>query len=309
MTTSLALVCCLATISWKTPADSPVEGPDSFIRFIRSAHVGRLETASVTYEDLDTSRRVTLIAVVHVADRAYYERLSRDLGRFDAVLFEGVRGDPDETDPTLTLVDRLQNALGDYLGLTHQKDVLRLEGPRFIHADVTARELRRWLDEAGVSLVPGADALEFVGPMLGVALRLLSPDAGETTGFRARLRDGAKLALAELLGRGMAIYERFKSDDQRTRDEVIVRARNRVAFERLAELLDDPNGPRHVAIVYGAAHHPDFASRLSARGAFYPVRIEWLPAWTLGGLEPQIIRIPSAPPRPSGPKSRFLHEI
>ena len=63
----------------------------SYLRFEETAPgEGRLDTAVATFRRKDGAQ-VDLIAAVHVADRGYYEALSKRFEGYDKVLFELVK--------------------------------------------------------------------------------------------------------------------------------------------------------------------------------------------------------------------------
>lgn len=287
---ALALVLVLTSLApapTVEPCAMTLDDTD-FIRFTKVKKTSRLETAIVTYENPETGQRISLVGAVHIADKAYYDTLTKKLGAFDVVLYEGVRGGPE--DDLMTLVARLQMLLKDYLGLVHQNEVMRYEGEKFRHADLTAEAIQAALDDRGVELVPNADLLKSLGPLVAMALKVLKPDAAEASPLMVKMQRRLKETLGRVLGEGLAVYDRFKREGDRKRDEVIIGERNARVMKVLEKTMA-AEGVESIAILYGAAHHPDLERRLKKRFKVRPVKSEWLPAWT--------IEVPKPPaPRP-----------
>ncbi len=60
----------------------------------------------------------------------------------------------------------------------------------------------------------------------------------------------------------------------------LISGRNQVALEVLRKEI--AAGKAKIAIFYGAAHMPDFQTRLRAEFGLVPVSTRWLVAWNLG---------------------------
>ncbi len=264
------------------PAPAPAQtAHDPFIRFTTADGAARLETAVVEYGSGEQGPRVVLVAAVHIADQGYYELLQTILDGHDAVLYEGVRGLRTEN---LAFVTRLQLALRDLLGLRFQGDAMDMSDKRFIHADMDSAELEARLAAKGVGLLPGENALKALGPMMTGLVRFLdralrSTEAGDRAG---PARNRLKVMVARMLGSGVAVYDRLKGPGEKARDEVIIGARNDVAWRVLGETLrarGDRGGP--VSIIYGAAHMPDLAKRVTTELGLRETSRTWLTAWEM----------------------------
>jgi hypothetical protein len=270
-----------------------------FIRYSKGTQVSRLETAVVTYENVDTGRTVTLIAVAHIGDKGYFEQIQKHLRAYDVVLHEGVQSTDGEAPGDLMWISRLQLTLKDYLGLEHQREALDYGAKNLVRADLSAAAVKTMLLERGVELTPFGSALEGLGPLVEAGLQFLKKRP-ELSGVRNRM----KAALATVLGSGMKIYERMKRGADKERDAVIIGARNDHVFKHLTDLLEKAE-TRSVAVLYGAAHMPDLATRLRQRPGWKQTRLEWLPAWTIapaaetesGAAEPEPASQPTSKPR------------
>ena len=73
------------------PAEAPpvLATPSSFTRFVEDETGARLQTGIGSYRNKD-GVTVDLIGAIHIADRAYYERLNRRFERYPAMLYEMV---------------------------------------------------------------------------------------------------------------------------------------------------------------------------------------------------------------------------
>ena len=158
-----------------------------------------------------------LVAAVHIADTAYFERLQRELdGGYDEVLYELVADTaktppaegqrwrpppPSERRRPSGAVSRLQRGVARALNLSFQLEQVDMSGERWVHADLT---LARFLE---LQKATGESLLTLVGSMYSSAARsfweqLTSPlpEALAAGGVPAELRHRArKLAGAGLL--------------------------------------------------------------------------------------------------------------
>jgi len=85
-----AVLLGLAPVSESAPPEGAA-GDGRFTRFEEDATGARLQTGVGSYRNRD-GVMVDLIGAIHIADKAYYERLNRRFTRYDAVLYEMVGG-------------------------------------------------------------------------------------------------------------------------------------------------------------------------------------------------------------------------
>lgn len=105
--------------------------------FVRTSDA-RLQTAEVVLRHA-SGVRVTLLAMIHVAEPRYFDAIGRDLDRFDAVIHEGAAAPATSgpgRDPATAAVPE---------GLVRQARQLRFTGDRFVPADARPGELARLL--------------------------------------------------------------------------------------------------------------------------------------------------------------------
>src|SRR6185295_16246625 len=146
MTPRLLLLLALSLIH---RAAFATELPD-YIRYAEDATNSRLEVAIKAFA-LPSGQRVDLIAVVHIADAAYYQELNRRFAGYDSVLFELV-GDPEavtssapspEFQPGGGAIGFIQQAAGEYLHLTFQLGAIDYTRKNMVHADASAQEFAK----------------------------------------------------------------------------------------------------------------------------------------------------------------------
>src|SRR5579871_6361056 len=137
---------------------------------------GKLETAYATYKKPGSDVEVVLYGAVHVADKAYYEKVQKDLDSYDVVLYEMVTPpkDPAKVDKSLKTVGELQAAMGEILGLQFQKDGINYKAKNLVHADMTYDELEKATGGDISKALPGAEmfsnpqVVEVMKPMLKI---------------------------------------------------------------------------------------------------------------------------------------------
>lgn len=239
----------------------------------------RLETPILSYAD-GRGRRVDLIAVVHIGERAYYEELNRRFESYDAVLYELVaeRG----TRPRLggeaggggSVLSFFQNKLKDLLALEFQLDLIDYSADNMVHADVSPSELDALFEGRDDSLLASlfraalkASQPENASPMSTFALLQALFAKDRATEFKRLLA-----RMFEDIDKLVAGFE------DESGSSVLVTERNARAMEVLAEELEA--GRKRLAIFYGAAHMDDFHERLLDLG-FVGQSEEWLVAWAI----------------------------
>jgi hypothetical protein len=296
----LALVAA-PVASW---ADDSVE--TKFSRFTESDNedVGsRLETAYATYTSPDTNVKVVLYGAIHIADKAYYEKVNDDLSKYEVVLFEGVSASKDaKPDEQMEAVGELQTTMGKALGLTFQKDGIDYKGGvtrNFVHADMTQDEL---LEATGGDLskaLPGMNM--FSDPNM---MKMLKPMMGMLKSMGklpAALRNPLKLQLAQQLAN--SDIESMPGGGDAAK--ILIGARNKVALKVLDEQLQKRT-TGSIAIFYGAAHMKSFHESLTKKG-WTQKKVDWNTAWQIGGKRKPRDSAPTGDPEKApATKKRWL---
>lgn len=292
----LLLVSPVASGQNAAPAAPPAPAPEPAAPPV-SDHVRYLEvedgpdvlqTAITRYrKGADT---VDLVAVVHIADAAYYEALNDFLGRFDVVLYEMVGGEFDkkedqlaekENGSELVNVRQLQQMAKSFLGLEFQLDGIDYDAENFTHADVTweqYRQLNTAKNQSFATLMTRAMSLSQTAEIPGIPSseedinvffgRILS---AITTGDSGEL----KRVVAPMLSESEEFISMLEGED----GTVLVTERNKVVMQKLNEVRAQRKGGSY-AIFYGAGHMPDLEERLLADG-FEKVETGWANAWSI----------------------------
>ncbi len=254
------------------------ESKDGFIRVDEDETAARLQTAVTRYEKDGTS--VDLIGAVHIADKAYYEKLNERFKGYDAVLFEMIGGErlaqkqeePEETKAEkkqdLSALHSIYDMVAKFLKLSGQMENVDYTAKNFVHADLTYDEFAKMHKERGESL-------------LGLALK-----AGKDAPEPAKQPDAAKLLTAMLSGKSNLVkleivHTLGQGDDQIAAfagQSVIISDRNQRCVEVVNREITA--GKKNLGVFYGAAHFPDMEKRLEEQG-FKRVKQEWLTAWDI----------------------------
>lgn len=268
---------------------------ESYVRFQKSETSPRdaaLQTAVATFKHPDKDVEIVLYGVVHIADKAYYQSVQRDLDSYDVVLYEGVA--PGKTQPTEEdkSLGTMQKMMGELLGLTFQKDGIDYTRKNLVHADMNMDEFKKAM--GGNSINP------LGGVMDKNQMRQMLPQMKQFSQFGKALmesmpamRDNFKMMMGSQLGNADLSNALGQKATQ-----VILIERNKVVMKKLAEQLTKTTKGR-VAIFYGAAHNPDFEQRLGKLGWTLQSK-RWMSAWTIG----QGVNEGEETPAPSTPQEQ-----
>ena len=258
--------------------------PAQWLRFIEDGKGGgKLEVATGTYKN-DNGVTVHLVGAVHIGDRGYYQGLSKEFEKYDALLYELVKpadaGVPAPGAAPRGMIAMFQRFLQGALELDFQLDGIDYTKPNFVHADMDAETFARMQEEKGESLL---------GLMLSQMVRDLAREM-EGKGSKAPQIDAMALVEAFnspdrarqfklILARGFGDLEEQMAGMQGT---VILTERNKKAVSVLREQIRA--GKKNIGVFYGAAHMSDLESRLALMG-FKRTGMEWRTAWdmTTGG--------------------------
>jgi hypothetical protein len=267
--------------------------PSKFIRVTRDdrKQPTALETAVVRYVPAsgENGLVVDLVGVVHVGDRAYYEKLDKALGEYDVVLYELVapkgtrvpRGGARNSGNPLAL---LQGMMKTVLQLESQTERIDYTRKNFVHADLSPDEMWEAMQkrgETGLTLVLGV-----VTDVLRQA-NLQEQKGGAPAGLDEEFDPLAMLfdpQAAVKLKRVMATQLETMDTDAglgQTLNHILITDRNKAAMTVFQKEL--VKGTKKIAIFYGAAHMPDFERRLLADFGMRRQGQQWHRAWDLSG--------------------------
>ena len=255
----------------------PVEIPATqFIRVERDDTSTRLQTAVTRYSRDGVD--VDLIGAVHIADKAYYEKLNASFKAYPVILFEMIGGEnlgngnainEEDEKPTgaLALLGAAFEKTQKALDLKGQKDEIDYSAENFVHADLTIEEFNKLNEEREQSLVSF-----MLKQALAKPTGKQPSSAGLLMALLSRNSNKLKLQLVDTLGEGDTQMANISGDN------VIISDRN---LKCLAVMQDQIKaGETKIGIFYGAAHYPDMEERLIELG-FKQTKQTWLDAWTI----------------------------
>jgi hypothetical protein len=257
--------------------------PPQFLRVTRDAEQRpqTLETAVVRFginEGHAPSVTVDLVAAVHIADKAYYQRLNREFARYDAVLYELVapegtripKGGRHSDNP----LSMLQSGMKGMLGLEFQLDAVDYTAKNMIHADLSPQQfLKSMRDRGETPAVLFARLLAYVMAQQDAA----DGDAADLVG--ALLAGDRTRAMKQLMAGQLENMEGMVSALGGRKGSTLVEARNAAALAVLRQQMGQ--GRRKVAIFFGAAHMANFRERLEKDFHLVPQSTRWLVAWDM----------------------------
>ena len=285
----LVLACLIPTL----PAAGADYSEARFIRILRNENREpvALQTAVVKYVPASSEKgaEIDLVAVVHIGEQAYYERLNKEFEKYDALLYELVapegnkppKGGEMKSDNPLAM---LQQGMTFFLGLEHQLEVVDYRKSNFIHADLSPEGMKKAMKEHG------DDEITIVLGVIADFLRKKNLDADKPE------PQAPDISLTDLLNpkkfkRIMAQQFEDAGGDVSlggTINRLLVEDRNKACVKVLQQQLTA--GKKKIAIFYGAAHMPDFDKRLKEDFGMKRTESEWITAWNLaddGGFNHQ----------------------
>jgi hypothetical protein len=268
------------------PATRPATQPSEFVRFVEDGHGGgQLQVAMAGFVDDARGVRVDLLSAIHVADASFFEQLNRRFAQYDVVLYEMITDGTSHAHIDRDGVPASHQRLMRELGLQSQLQAIDYSRGNFAHADLSwpqIARLERIKDRAeptvvgrmmvnlarGLSKTPEQRQME-----LSVTEDLLAstkaPPAERSRLWRRAIARGMVADTRARFGRGTVSAE----------DAVLITARNDRAMSALDSELSA--GTKHVAILFGAGHMPDFERRLVADRGLRRASTEWLTVWTV----------------------------
>lgn len=287
---------CLAFLGL-APAGSPTleaqapkrAAPTKFLR-IKSANDApvALETAIVRYRPRSGEGDLTvdLIAVVHIGDRSYYQKLNRDFQHYDALLYELVASEgarPAKKGRADNPLGLLQKVTSLFLDLHLQVDQIDYSPKNFVHADLSPEGMAAAIKKRGddgltLALSITADLLRQQNVLQQQGAK---PGAGgNLPDLQALLDDPAAPAkIKRVLARQFEQMDDPNGPLGRTLGTILIDDRNQAAMRVLGKEI--AKGKKKLGIFYGAAHMPDFEKRLRDEFDLVPASTRWLPAWNL----------------------------
>ncbi len=247
-----------------------------------------LETAIVRYRPRSGEGDLTvdLIAVVHIGDRSYYQKLNRHFEQYDALLYELVAPEgarPPKKGRSDNPLGLLQKMTSLFLDLHLQVDQIDYGKKNFVHADLSpegmAAAIKKRGDD-GLTLALGITA-DLLRQQNLLQQRGARPGAGQDLPDLQSLLDdpAAPSKIKRLLARQFEQMDDASGPLGRTLGTILIDDRNQAAMKVLGKEI--AKGKKKLGIFYGAAHMPDFDKRLRDEFDLVPASTQWLPAWNL----------------------------
>lgn len=186
--------------------------------------------------------------------------------------------------------DNLQKQLADALGLAYQLESLPYESSNWIISDMTAEALFSAFSGTEVDFEMFSGTLtgtSLPARLVGMMLRMISVlDAM----YDGAVSDMVKVLFIEILGDEQVVQASMKqmgADFAR----ILIDERNQIVIDDVAALIENRPGVESIAILYGAAHMPDLAERLTDQLGYVEAREDdaaWLQAISVDLAESRI---------------------
>lgn len=259
----------------------------AFIRLLeKKGEPIALQTAIAAYrpqpkaDKIPADLQVDLVGVIHLGEKAYYEKLNDLLAKYDVVLYELVAPEgtrvPQGGGQSSHPISFLQRGMSAVLGLTYQLSVIDYHRDNFVHADLSPEEFAKSMEERGESL-------------WAMMLRSMGYQMAKNASGNAKVSDADLLAALFSKNRNLElkrVFARQLAEDpegqiqalEGPQGSTLIAGRN----ERVLQVLqrEIAKGHRKIAIFYGAGHMPHFHDRLTEIG-LQVAKTRWLNAWDL----------------------------
>jgi hypothetical protein len=221
---------------------------------------------------------VDLIGVIHIGDQKFYEQLNTVFKDYDVVLYEGVKGQPNNkllAEAMKTLLDYQKPA--DQMDLVTQSKHINYTAANFVHADVS------W-DDWGKRIQKVDDWLTLSLSLTADIYNLAKASPGKLPGVAPKDPYQKKIQMAE--------FHANQGDKAlgKTLYKLVIELRNDACMEILDRQI--ATGKKKIAIFYGSGHMLDFERRLLQDYGMQRQSVVWLNAWD---LTPKAVNSPIVP--------------
>lgn len=273
---------------------------------------GDLEFAARTFESDRYPTRVTLLAMIHMADESFYDSVKDRIASADCVITEGVHGKREQLG-SLGKALRVVGILRSRLELAAQKEALQqVRGVSYYWGDTFIEDFIPGMEANDVvpsvpplflihAIARVADLVFYGNGLFGrrksdtcrhlVAQLIVATEDYDDTIFELlrRHRNGVPLppklldeyrAELETLAPTAATSEYDEILDKVAQQHGILICRNDRLFAELEERLAEGRW-NHIVIPWGAAHLWDIEERLTEEFGYQLTTEEWLPAWRI----------------------------
>jgi len=263
-----------------------------------------LQLASRTFVPLSgQGPKVRLVAAIHIADRAFYQRVQGLLDADAVVLYEGVTTKKDDfkKQGPGRRPDALYTKVADALGLISQYEGIDYRREHFHNADLTQGEMLARLrgdtlttpKPEGPDQVLGPPAKEaeakynlMMEAMQGNGLSGVLADLGLAfIKYNARLRTTVLLGIigTDPAGSEKEMAKKLGGESGKRIAKLILQERNQEAISGLRRFVGQRQTGETVALFYGAAHLDAIQDALIRRFGYVPEKTEWLVAMRADG--------------------------
>jgi len=227
-----------------------------------------------------TGLAVDLVAAVHIGSRSYYESLERRFKDYECVLYELVAPEksrvPKPGRKPSGMIGQAQTGLTSLLGLEFQLERIDYAAKNFVHADLSPGEFDDAMERRGESW------WTMFGKLMRESMNQKNaPSQDVSVGdlFGAIFGNDRELRLRRIMAVQFTDMEVLTAAFSGEEGSTIITDRNAAAIDVMRREI--AKGKRKIAIFYGAAHMPDFDTRLRKDFGLEPVRTDWLEAWDL----------------------------
>ncbi len=258
---------------------------DSFLRLVseKDGTPKALESAIARYvpaKPKGDSLRVDLIGAIHVADKAYYERLNRQFEKYDAVLYELVAPEGTKVSKAAASgsspVSFMQSGMTGVLELEFQLKGIDYGRKNMVHADMSPKQFSRSMRRRGESV------WTIFSRAMGYAMAKQGGNASGASDSKLLLAlfdKNRALMLKRVLAEQFEDLEESMAMFEGPNGSTLISERNKVALDVLRKEI--AKGKRKIGIFYGAGHMADFEKRLRADFGMVRQGTRWLVAWDL----------------------------
>ncbi len=284
---AIAAVASHAAAEETKPLEKARETESAFLRISKDpdGDLQSLDTSVVRYappKDRGPANTMTvdLVAAVHIGSKAYYENLERRFTDYDCVLYELVAPEksrvPKPGRKPAGMIGQAQTGLTSLLGLEFQLERIDYAAGNFVHADLSPGEFDEAMERRGESW------WTMFGKLMRESMNQKNAPSQEVSVgdlFGALFGNDRELRLRRIMAVQFTDMEVLTAAFSGEEGSTIITDRNAAAIDVMRRQI--AKGRRKIAIFYGAAHMPDFDTRLRKDFGLEPVRTEWLEAWDL----------------------------
>ncbi|MCC5814130.1 MAG: hypothetical protein JJT78_05185 [Leptospira sp.] len=263
----------------------PIYGKNTEYQFIQLDENSFSTKVWVLYSEKQQNI-VILVGVIHIGEEAYYTQIQDILNSCNQVFYEGIQWDDtfdkmqsfhseldgslhfSGMDGGLSRVRELQMEYASALGLVYQNSVLQ-PSTHWVNADASFEEFSAMVNDYNE--------------------RNLSLDKNSLDGDISEIKDiktKKEKDQVKIMNQRRSLAEENTNSslrinhDEKYKDtfELFVKKRNSLAMNKIIPALETKQS---VAMLYGAAHMPDFLNRLEKNWGYKIIKHRWISAWSL----------------------------